>query len=180
MRRPTGTRARLDSSRQARRAVAPSLRATSVKALLQRVSKASVRVAGDTVGSIGPGLCVLVGVGDDDADDDAARLARRVPDLRLFEDDEGKTNRSLADTGGSVLAISQFTLLADTRRGRRPSFNGAARPDVAEPLFERFVAGLREAGVDVATGRFGAHMDLEISADGPLTILIDTKEARRA
>jgi D-tyrosyl-tRNA(Tyr) deacylase len=146
-----------------------------VRALLQRVSRAAVRVDGQTVASIGHGLLVLVGVGhgDDDAVTDA--LARRVAELRIFEDDDGRTNRSILDVGGAAVVVSQFTLYADTSRGRRPGFGDAAAPEVAERLYQRFAAGLREHGVaDVQTGRFGAEMDVELVNDGPFTIWLDT------
>ena len=149
-----------------------------VKALIQRVSHAAVSVDGEVVGSIGAGLCALVGVGSDDADPDAVLLADRIVGLRIFEDEAGKMNRSLADAGGSLLAVSQFTLMADTRRGRRPSFVGAAPPEQAEPLIGRLVEAARDLGVDVATGRFRAHMEVELCNDGPVTILLDTREKR--
>jgi D-aminoacyl-tRNA deacylase len=148
-----------------------------VRALLQRVSRASVKVDDETVASIGPGLLILVGVGhaDDDATTDA--LARRVTELRIFADDEGRTNRSILDIGGSALVVSQFTLYADTSRGRRPGFTDAASPDVAERLYLRFADGLRAAGVaDVQTGSFGAEMAVELVNDGPFTIWLDTAD----
>lgn len=131
-------------------------------------------VDGEVVGAIGPGLCVLVGVTHDDTAEDAAKLARKLWELRIVEDDDGVMNRSLADTGGEVLVISQFTLYGDTRKGRRPSWNQAARPEVAEPLVDHVVASLRELGATVATGVFGAHMDVELVNDGPVTLLIET------
>jgi D-aminoacyl-tRNA deacylase len=146
-----------------------------VRALLQRVSRAAVRVDDQTVASIGHGLVVLVGVGhgDDAAVTDA--LARRVTELRIFEDDDGRTNRSLLDVGGAALVVSQFTLYADTSRGRRPGFGDAAAPDVADRLYLRFAGALRENGVgDVQTGRFGAEMAVELVNDGPFTIWLDT------
>lgn len=131
-------------------------------------------VDGEVVGAIGPGLCVLVGVTHDDTADAAAKLARKLWELRIVEDDDGVMNRSLADTGGEVLVISQFTLYGDTRKGRRPSWNQAARPEVAEPLVDHVVVSLRELGATVATGVFGAHMDVELVNDGPVTLLIET------
>jgi D-tyrosyl-tRNA(Tyr) deacylase len=147
-----------------------------VRALLQRTTRAEVRVDGDAVGSIGPGLVVLLGVGPADTPQVAADLARRVTELRLFRDEEGRTNLSLTDIGGAILAISQFTLYADTRRGRRPGFTGAAAADVAEELYRQFVAALRALGVTVATGRFGAEMAVELVNDGPFTIWLDTDD----
>lgn len=146
---------------------------------MQRVWRAAVRVEGEVVGEIGPGLCVFVGVGHDDTEADAALLAERVANLRIFEDEAGKMNRSLLDAGAALLAVSQFTLMGDTRRGRRPSFVDAARPDLASPLVDAFVAAAAGLGLTVATGRFGAHMKIEIGADGPVTLMLDTKEKRR-
>jgi D-tyrosyl-tRNA(Tyr) deacylase len=146
-----------------------------VRALLQRVSRAAVRVEDETVASIGPGLLILLGVGHDDGDKVADALARRVTELRIFEDDEGRTNRSILDVGGSALVVSQFTLYADTSRGRRPGFTDAADPPTADRLYQRFAATLRESGVsDVQTGRFGAEMAVELVNDGPFTIWLDT------
>ena len=147
-----------------------------MRALLQRVSRAEVRVAGATVGAIGGGLVVLLGVGPDDDEATADRLARQSADLRIFRDEEGRTNRSLLDTGGGVLAVSQFTLYADTRRGRRPGFTAAASPEVAERLYGRYVDALMAVGVEVATGRFGAEMEVELVNDGPFTIWLDSAE----
>jgi D-tyrosyl-tRNA(Tyr) deacylase len=146
-----------------------------VRALLQRATRASVAVDGRTIASIGPGLVILLGVGhaDDVATTDA--LARRVTELRIFADDEGRTNRSLLDTGGAALVVSQFTLYADTRRGRRPGFTDAADPALAERLYLGFADALRAAGVaDVQTGSFGAEMAVELVNDGPFTIWLDT------
>ena len=128
------------------------------------------------MGAIDRGLVVLVGVGPDDDAATADALARRVGELRIFEDEDGRTNRSLLDVGGAALVISQFTLYADTRRGRRPGFTGAAPPDLAERLYERFADALRELGVAVATGRFGAVMAVELVNDGPFTIWLDTAD----
>jgi D-tyrosyl-tRNA(Tyr) deacylase len=147
-----------------------------VRALLQRVSRAEVRVAGEVVGRCGAGLCILVGIGRDDDAATAERLARRVVDLRIFEDDVGRTNRSLLEVGGGALVVSQFTLYADTRRGRRPGFTDAARPEVAEALVDRFCTALTAAGVAVARGRFGMAMAVELVNDGPFTIWLDTAE----
>jgi D-tyrosyl-tRNA(Tyr) deacylase len=145
-----------------------------VRALLQRVSRASVRVDDETVGAIEGGLAILLGVGPDDSDAVAVELARKAAELRIFRDEDGRTNRSLLEVGASALVISQFTLYADTRRGRRPGFTGAAPPDVAERRYERFAAALRDLGVVVATGRFGAEMAVELVNDGPFTIWLDT------
>jgi len=147
-----------------------------VKAVLQRTTGARVRVDGAIVGEIGPGLVVLLGVGPDDTEGIAGDLARKAAELRIFRDDDGRTNRSLLDTGGSALVISQFTLFADTRRGRRPGFTGAAQPELAEHLYGTFVAALAGLGVPVATGRFGAEMAVELVNDGPFTILLDTAD----
>jgi D-tyrosyl-tRNA(Tyr) deacylase len=146
-----------------------------VRALLQRVSRAAVRVEAETVASIGPGLLVLLGVGHADGDAVADSLARRVTELRIFEDDDGRTNRSILDVGGSALVVSQFTLYADTSRGRRPGFTDAADPATADRLYQRFASALRESGVpEVKTGRFGAEMDIELVNAGPFTIWLDT------
>jgi D-tyrosyl-tRNA(Tyr) deacylase len=147
-----------------------------VKAVLQRVTQASVRVQGETVGRIGPGLLVLLGVAQGDSRDDAARLAKKAAELRIFNDAEGRFHYSLLDTGGAALVVSQFTLLADARRGRRPSFTEAAPPDVASPLCEEFATVLRALGVTVETGRFGAAMAVELVNDGPVTILLDSRD----
>jgi D-aminoacyl-tRNA deacylase len=147
-----------------------------VRALLQRVSRAEVRVDDASVGEIGRGLVVLVGVGPDDDEAVADALARQVAELRILADDAGRTNLSLLDVGGGALVVSQFTLFADTRRGRRPGFTGAAPPDQAERLYERFAEALAGLGVPVATGRFGASMAVELVNDGPFTIWLDTAE----
>lgn len=149
-----------------------------VKGLVQRVARAAVHVGDECTGAIGSGLFALVGVGHDDDERDAALLADRMVGLRVFPDAEGKMNRSLRDVGGSLLVVSQFTLLGDTRRGRRPSFVAAAAPDRANELIERLIEAARRLGVNVATGRFGAHMDIDLRADGPVTLLLDTKERR--
>jgi D-aminoacyl-tRNA deacylase len=147
-----------------------------VRALVQRVSRAAVRVDGATVGDIGRGLVVLVGVGPDDDETVADALARQVAELRIFADDEGRTNLSLLDVAGGALVVSQFTLFADTRRGRRPGFSGAAPPEKAGRLYERFAAALGELGVPVATGTFGASMAVELVNDGPFTIWLDSAD----
>lgn len=147
-----------------------------MRAVLQRVSEASVEVDERMVGRIDRGLLVLLGVGDDDGDEDARAMAEKVAGLRCFSDDEGKFNLSLEDIGGGVLAISQFTLFGDCRKGRRPSFTGAARPEPAAALYESFVGFLRERGLEVATGEFGAHMRVRLTNDGPVTLLLDTKK----
>jgi D-tyrosyl-tRNA(Tyr) deacylase len=145
-----------------------------VRALLQRTTGARVRVAGSVVGEVGPGLVVLLGVGPGDTEAVADALARRVTELRIFDDADGRTNLSLIDVGGAALVVSQFTLYADTRRGRRPGFTGAAAPELAERLYLRFAAALRNLGVEVATGQFGAVMEVELVNDGPFTIWLDT------
>jgi D-tyrosyl-tRNA(Tyr) deacylase len=147
-----------------------------VRALLQRTSGARVRVAGETIGEIGPGLVVLLGVGPDDDEATTDALARRVIELRVFDDAAGRTNLALADVAGAVLVVSQFTLYADTRHGRRPGFTGAAAPELAERLYLRFGAALRALGVTVATGRFGSVMEVELVNDGPFTIWLDTAD----
>ena len=144
-----------------------------MRAVCQRVSRAEVRVDDGTTGRIGEGLVVLLGIGQGDTADDADRLAGNVARLRIFEDDTGKFDRSLLDTGGAALVVSQFTLIADTRKGNRPSFSGAAPPDVAQPLYERFCDALRALSVVVETGVFGARMAVELVNDGPVTIVLD-------
>jgi D-aminoacyl-tRNA deacylase len=144
-----------------------------MRAVVQRVSAARVVVDGEVVGEIGAGLCVLLGVARDDGDADAERLAGRVARLRIFENEEGRFDRSLLDTGGAALVVSQFTLIADTEKGNRPSFSAAAPPAHAEPLYGAFCQALRELGVKVATGRFGARMAVELVNDGPVTIVLD-------
>ena len=143
-----------------------------MRAVCQRVSRARVTVDGEVVGEIGTGWTVLLGVGPADDRATAARLADKLADLRVFEDEAGKMNRSVLDVGGAVLVISQFTLYADTSRGRRPGFSGAAPPSVAEPLVEHFAQLLRARGLRLATGRFGATMDVELTNHGPVTIVL--------
>ena len=150
-----------------------------MRVVVQRVSRASVTVDGETVASIGRGLLALVGVADGDSEEEAVRLARKCAELRIFTDAAGKFNLSLLDAGGEALVVSQFTLLADTRRGRRPSFVGAAPPETAEPLVEAFARAMREAGVPTQTGRFGAKMTVELVNAGPVTILLDSAEFER-
>jgi D-tyrosyl-tRNA(Tyr) deacylase len=144
-----------------------------MRAVVQRVSEASVSVGGESVAAIGRGVVVLVGVASGDQPKDAERLAGKVARLRIFENDEGRFDRSLLDVGGEALAVSQFTLVAETTKGNRPSFADAASADTAEPLYERFCAVLGDAGVRVACGVFGARMDVALVNDGPVTIVLD-------
>ncbi|HET6762303.1 MAG TPA: D-aminoacyl-tRNA deacylase [Longimicrobiaceae bacterium] len=144
-----------------------------MRIVLQRVSRARVTVDGRVTGEIGTGLLLLVGFTHDDGEDQIAWMAEKVAGLRIFADDEGKMNRSVADAGGGILVVSQFTLYGDTRKGKRPSFIDAARPEVAIPLYERFVATLRATGLPVATGEFGAMMDVELLNDGPVTLVLE-------
>ena len=144
-----------------------------MRALLQRVSKASVTVEGQTISAIGKGLLILLGVGHDDSDEQTKFLAEKIANLRVFEDEQGKTNLSILDVKGEAIVVSQFTLYADTRKGRRPSFIDAARPEVAEPLVSRFAELLSGYGVPTQTGKFGAHMEVEIHNDGPVTIWLE-------
>lgn len=148
-----------------------------MRALVQRVREASVAVDGRVVGATGPGLLVLAGIAGDDRDDDRAWLARKIVALRIFDDDAGTMNRSVVDVGGSILAVSQFTLFASTRKGNRPSWSAAAPPEVAAPRFEEFVAALSAAlGKPVATGVFGAAMQVALVNDGPVTIWLDSRQ----
>ena len=144
-----------------------------MRALLQRVSRASVTVEGQTISTIGKGLLILLGVGHGDGEEQARSLSEKIANLRVFEDEQGKTNLSVQDVKGEVLVVSQFTLYADTRKGRRPSFTDAALPGVAEPLVGRFVELLRGHGIPTQTGKFGAHMEVEIHNDGPVTIWLE-------
>ena len=148
-----------------------------MRAVVQRVSSASVTVAGEIVGQIEAGLVVLLGVGHSDTDEDARQLAAKIVELRIFGDDEGKMNRSLADVAGAMLVVSQFTLFGDCRKGRRPSFIEAAPPELAERLYEDFVAAVALRGIRVATGRFRQHMDVALMNDGPVTLLLDSQKA---
>jgi len=147
-----------------------------MRAVIQRVTRASVSVADETIGEIGTGLCVLVGVGREDSEADADSLAGKVVGLRIFEDADGKMNRDVGQAEGAVLAVSQFTLFGDARKGKRPSFGDAMLPERAEALFDRFCEQCRRLGVRVATGRFRTHMLVRIENDGPVTILLDTKK----
>jgi D-aminoacyl-tRNA deacylase len=146
-----------------------------MRAVIQRVSRAQVSVGEETAGKIGRGILVLLGVAKTDTEADADYLAAKIAGLRIFEDENGKMNLSLADRGGEVLAVSQFTLHGDARKGRRPSFDEAAPPELAKQLYEHFVRGIREAGILCETGRFQARMQVELVNDGPVTILIDSK-----
>jgi len=145
-----------------------------MRAVVQRVSSASVVVAGELAGRIERGFLVLLGVAESDTAEDARTLARKVTGLRVFEDDAGKMNLGLADIGGAMLVVSQFTLLGDCRQGRRPSFVAAARPDQAERLYQLFVSEVRDLGTTVATGRFQQHMEVSLVNDGPVTLLLDS------
>ena len=146
-----------------------------MRAVVQRVSSARVKVDGAIVGEIGPGLLVLLGITHDDSAQQADWLAEKLVGLRIFEDDEGKMNRSLDEVEGSMLVVSQFTLYGDCRKGRRPSFVDAARPEQAIPLYEAFVRAVQALGVRVATGRFGAMMQVELTNEGPVTLIVDAK-----
>jgi D-aminoacyl-tRNA deacylase len=147
-----------------------------MRAVVQRVSRAKVSVAGDVTGEIGAGLLVLLGVGHDDTEADVNYLAEKISGLRVFEDDDSKMNRSVRDAGGSVLAVSQFTLYGDVRRGKRPSFDDAAPPDHARRLYDLFVQKIRDAGLRCETGRFQETMQVELANEGPVTILLDSKK----
>lgn len=149
-----------------------------MRAVVQRVTRAAVRVGDEVVGAIGSGLLVLVGVTGEDTGRDADLVASKLVGLRIFPDDSQAMNRSVHEAGGAVLIVSQFTLYADTRRGRRPSFTAAANPQVAEPLVERVVVGVRQAGIEVQSGRFGARMAVELVNDGPVTVLVETHRGR--
>jgi D-tyrosyl-tRNA(Tyr) deacylase len=165
-----------EAARTAHRHAWPPRLPTSadVRLLLQRVSRASVRIDGAVVGEIGQGIVALVGVGHDDTPEVATSLARKTVELRIFEDDEGRTNRSLVDVGGSVLAVSQFTLYADTRKGRRPSFLDAAPPDLGSRLYDAYGDAVAALGIPVSRGVFGADMAVELVNDGPFTIWLDS------
>jgi len=150
-----------------------------MKAVVTRVNSASVSIDGAVHGKIGKGFLILLGVGPDDTPALCRKLAEKVLGLRVFRDENDKMNRSLADVGGSVLVVSQFTLYGDCRKGNRPSFTGAARPETAIPLYEAFIARCRESGLPVETGEFGADMKVELLNDGPVTLWMDTKDMRR-
>ena len=147
-----------------------------MRAVVQRVSRASVKVNRELTGNIGEGLLVLLGVGQDDTDADASYLAEKVAGLRIFEDTEGKMNRSVTDVGGAVLAVSQFTLFGDLRKGKRPSFDAAARAERARALYEHFVERIRATGLRCETGRFQEMMEVELINQGPVTILLDSRK----
>jgi D-aminoacyl-tRNA deacylase len=146
-----------------------------MRIILQRVKQASVETGGEVVGSISQGVLALLGAGKDDTDQDVEYLVEKVLGLRIFEDDTGKMNLSVTDIGGEVLVVSQFTLYADCRKGRRPSFDKAAQPDLAEDLYEKFVQRIRDFGVPVQTGKFGAMMDVHLTNSGPVTLMLDSK-----
>jgi len=148
-----------------------------VRAVVQRVSEASVRVNGELLRRIGPGLVVLLGVGQGDAETDGDHLADKVVNLRIFSDDAGRMNRSVLDTGGEILVVSQFTLYGDARKGRRPGFTEAASPEEAERLYQLFVLRVRQSGLRVETGVFRAMMDVALVNQGPVTILLDSRKA---
>jgi len=150
---------------------------TRMRACVQRVSRAHVDIAGETVGAIERGLLVLLGVAPDDTQADVDYMVDKVAGLRIFEDAAGKMNLSLAEIGGAMLVVSQFTLYGDCRRGKRPSFTDAAPPEIAVPLYEAFVAGVRKLGLSVATGRFREHMAVSLVNDGPVTLLIESRRA---
>jgi D-aminoacyl-tRNA deacylase len=150
-----------------------------MRAVLQRVTRATVSVEGESVASIGPGLLILLGVAEGDGPGHARKLAARTAELRIFAGEQGRFGRSLAESGGEALVVSQFTLLASTRKGRRPSFSNAASPEDAEPLVEAFAAALRAIGVTTQTGRFGAHMLVSLENDGPVTLVLDTEELEK-
>ena len=149
------------------------LAAITMRVLLQRVSRASVAVEGQVVSKIGKGLLILLGIGQGDSDAQAEFLSEKIADLRIFEDQHGKTNLSVLDVRGEAIVVSQFTLYADARKGRRPSFTDAALPEVAAPLVEHFIQMLRAHGIPTQAGRFGAHMEVEIHNDGPVTIWLE-------
>ena len=148
-----------------------------MRCVVQRVTEASVTVNGETVGAVGPGLMVLIGVSTEDTDADLKYMADKVPNLRIFDDENGVMNRSVIDAGGSILAVSQFTLYGDARGGRRPSYIRAAKPDEANAMYERLVAAWRAKGIHVETGRFRTEMKVSLVNDGPVTILIDSEKA---
>lgn len=148
-----------------------------MRVCIQRVSQAQVTVDGEVCGAIGPGLVVLLGVAVDDTPDNARQMADKITGLRIFEDQQGKMNLALADVGGAMLVVSQFTLLGDCRKGRRPSFVAAAGPELAESLYETFVATVVQQGIEVATGKFRQHMMVSLTNDGPVTLLVDSRRS---
>jgi D-tyrosyl-tRNA(Tyr) deacylase len=150
-----------------------------MRAVLQRVTSASVAVEGSPIASIGPGLLILLGVAQGDTGEHAQKLAAKAAELRLFAGEEGRFDRSLVESGGEALVVSQFTLLASTRKGRRPSFSNAAKPEVAEPIVEAFAVALRALGVPTQTGRFGEHMLVSLENDGPVTLVLDTEDLEK-
>ncbi|MDR3628864.1 MAG: D-aminoacyl-tRNA deacylase [Desulfocapsaceae bacterium] len=145
-----------------------------MRSVVQRVSRARVMIDGEPVGTIGPGLVVLLGIHTDDSEKEAQRLADKIIHLRIFEDEKGLMNRSLLDVGGEMLIVSQFTLYGDCRKGRRPGYSSAARPEKAEPLYRSFIGMVQQAGIRTATGRFQAMMEVELVNDGPVTLLLDS------
>ena len=145
-----------------------------MRAVIQRVSRAEVNVAGQPIGRIGPGLCVFLGIGKDDGQSNADHLAEKIKNLRIFEDENGKMNRSVEEVRQEIMVVSQFTLYGDCRKGNRPSFSDAASPDIAEKLYEYFVQRLRNAGLKVETGQFKARMDVTLTNDGPVTFIVET------
>ena len=147
-----------------------------MRAVVQRVTRSSVTIDGETVGAIGPGVMVLIGVSTEDTDKDLKYIVEKVPNLRIFDDENGVMNKSLLDAGGSILAVSQFTLYGDARGGRRPSYIRAAKPEMANDFYERAVAAWREAGIHVETGRFRTEMKVSLVNDGPVTILLDSEK----
>ena len=146
-----------------------------MKAVIQRVKKSSVSVDGKTIGKIDKGLMILLGIAKDDSEEDAMYLSEKIPNLRIFEDTEGKMNLSLVETGGDILVISQFTLIGDTRKGRRPSYAGAARPELANRLYEYFISLLKLKGIKTESGQFQAKMDVSLINDGPVTLIVESK-----
>ena len=147
-----------------------------MRAVVQRVTESNVKVDGETVGSIGPGMMVLIGVSTEDTDKDLKYIVEKVPNLRIFDDENGVMNKSVLDVGGSILAVSQFTLYGDARGGRRPSYIRAAKPEMANAFYERAVAAWKEAGIHVETGRFRTEMKVSLVNDGPVTILLDSEK----
>lgn len=147
-----------------------------MRAVIQRVKSASVKVNDNVIGSIAQGILLLLGIEDSDEEKDLEYMCDKVPNLRIFEDENGKMNKSLLDVGGSILVISQFTLLGDARKGRRPSFIAAAQPDKAIPMYEKYIAEMKEKNIFTQTGEFGADMKVELTNDGPVTILLDSKK----